>query len=136
MNRRFILTLWVSSGIFLQVYAQEPEPHAVYPPDSGAVGTDQTIVQNPIYLNLNLSSNPAPQNEPTIRISRTDKNLVVAAWRDFRLGYTNPIIRRIGYTYSTDGGETWAPSQLLPDPGPTYVSQSDPVLTSDTAGNF
>jgi hypothetical protein len=121
---------------YLRANAQDAEPHAVFPPDSGSAGTDQTILGPPVFLNVNLSGNPAPQNEPTVRISRADNNLVVAAWRDFQLGYTNPIIRRIGYTYSTDGGKTWAPSQLLPDPGPTYVSQSDPVLTSDLAGNF
>jgi len=120
---------------FLRGNAQESDPHAVFPPERG-IGGDQTTVQSPAFLNLNLSSNSAPQNEPTVRISRTDKNIVVAAWRDFRLGFTNPIIRRIGYTRSTDGGATWATSQLLPDPAPTYVSQSDPVLTSDTAGNI
>jgi hypothetical protein len=117
-------------------HAQESDPHAVFPPDRSTGSTFQSFSDNPLFLNLPLSGNSAPQNEPSIRIGRTNSNVIVAAWRDFRLGYTNPIIRRIGYTYSLDGGATWAPSQLLPDPGPTYVSQSDPVLTSDAQGNF
>ena len=56
---------------------------------------------------------------------------------DFRLGYIDPdIIRRIGYTYSTNGGLSWALPQLLPDPNPEHTSQSDPVITSDAQGNF
>jgi hypothetical protein len=46
------------------------------------------------------------------------------------------VIRRIGYSYSHDGGLTWSESQLLPDPNPNHLSQSDPVLTSDAAGHF
>lgn len=91
----------------------------------------------PVHQNLNLSQNTAPQNEPSVRISRLNPDIVVAAWRDFRLGYLGSnIVRRIGYTYSTDGGLSWAPSQLLPDPAPDHISQSDPVVVSDMYGNF
>jgi hypothetical protein len=66
-----------------------------------------------------------------------DPNIVVAAWRDFRLGYLEPdVVRRIGYSYSVDGGLTWSESQLLPDPNPDHISQSDPVVTCDMEGNF
>ncbi len=92
---------------------------------------------NAVFLNNNLSLNGFPQNEPSVRISRVNPNFVVAAWRDFKLGYINPNIeRRIGYTYSTNGGLTWAAPQLLPDPNPEHTSQSDPVITSDAQGNF
>ena len=92
---------------------------------------------NPLFLNINLTLNSAPQNEPSVRISRVNPNYVVAAWRDFRLGYILPNIeRRIGYTYSTNGGLSWAAPQLLPDPNPEHTSQSDPVITSDAQGNF
>lgn len=102
-----------------------------------AKNTEPLIFDNPLFINANLSLNAAPQNEPSVRISRTNSNYVVAAWRDFRLGYINPnIIRRIGYTNSTNGGLTWAVSQLLPDPNPAHTSQSDPVITSDAQGNF
>jgi hypothetical protein len=92
---------------------------------------------NALFTNINLSVNaPAPQNEPSVRVSRVNPNIVVAAWRDFRLGYDPNPVRRIGYSYSTNGGQTWSVSQLLPDPNPNHVSQSDPVLTSDAQGNF
>jgi len=89
------------------------------------------------YANINISQNAAPQNEPSVRISRVNPDIVVAAWRDFRLGYQGSnTVRRIGYSFSHDGGATWAPSQLLPDPNPDHTSQSDPVVTSDMAGHF
>ncbi len=90
---------------------------------------------NLLFTNGNLSQNGFPQNEPSVRISRVNPNYVVAAWRDFRLGYTDPV-RRIGYTYSTNGGNTWAAPQLLPDPNPDHTSQSDPVIVSDAQGYF
>ena len=62
---------------------------------------------------------------------------MVAAWRDFRLGWQDPdIVRRIGYSYSTDGGKTWAVPALLPDPEPEHTSQSDPVVVCDMDGSF
>ena len=95
------------------------------------------ISESVVFTNQNVSDQNAPQNEPSVRISRVDPNIVVAAWRDFRLGYNEPnVIRRIGYSYSHDGGETWSESQLLPDPNPNHISQSDPVLTSDSQGYF
>lgn len=100
-------------------------------------GSFEGNYDNTVFVNTNLSQNSAPQNEPSIRISRVNPNFVVAAWRDFRLGYIDPnIVRRIGYTYSTNGGLSWATPQLLPDPNPEHTSQSDPVITSDAQGNF
>jgi hypothetical protein len=102
-------------------------------------GDVSSYYSNSILLsqNINLSLDPFPQNEPSIRISRTNPNYVVAAWRDFKLGYILPnVVRRIGYTYSTNGGLTWAAPLLLPDPNPDHTSQSDPVITSDAQGHF
>ncbi|MCX6158275.1 MAG: hypothetical protein NTY74_09900 [Ignavibacteriae bacterium] len=83
------------------------EPHAIYRNKSyNKTNFISDRMINPIFTNVNLTNQPFPQNEPSVRISRTDPNYVVAAWRDFGLGY-NPAIRRIGYTYSTDGGFTW-----------------------------
>src|SRR2546425_11468487 len=55
--------------------------YTYYPPSS----------DNPlVYSNVNISNNsPAPQNEPSVKISRKNPNRVVAAWRDFRINY-NP----------------------------------------------
>ena len=50
------------------------------------------------FLNINISDDPFPQNEPSVKISRSDPNRVVAAWRDFRTGVSPPI-RRVGFSY-------------------------------------
>ena len=92
-----------------------------------------------LFTNVNISQNSAPQNEPSVRISRKSTNRVVAAWRDFRYG---PIIdpgpnRRVGYSYSVDSGATWSVSAILDS---TLVGgeprNSDAVLGVDSAGNF
>ncbi len=89
-----------------------------------------------VFANLNVSNNPAPQNETSVKISRKDPDRVVAAWRDFRISVT-PANRRVGYSYSTDGGFTWAESKLLDSTLiPGFPKNSDPVVTTDSAGNF
>lgn len=87
------------------------------------------------FTNINISNESAPQNEPSVKISRKDPNRVVAAWRDFRTG-VNPPLRRIGYSYSTDAGETWSVSALTPQIIPGAPLSSDPVVAVDTSGNF
>jgi hypothetical protein len=87
------------------------------------------------FNNINISNDPAPQNEPSVKISRKNPNRVVAAWRDFRTGVT-PALRRVGYSFSTDGGQTWSVSQLTPQIIPNAPLSSDPVVLADTAGNF
>ena len=79
------------------------QPYVYYPPSS----------DNPlIYNNINISNNPPfPHNEPSVKISRKNPNRVVAAWRDFRINY-NPY-RKVGYSYSSDGGATWSASVLI-----------------------
>ncbi len=87
--------------------------------------------------NINLSVNSSPQNEPSVRISHKDPNKMLAAWRDFRTG-VNPAVRRIGYTYSSDGGTLWTPVELLPNvySSSGYTRNSDPAVAVDTSGNF
>jgi len=87
------------------------------------------------FDNINISNDPAPQNEPSVKISRKNPNRVVAAWRDFRTGVT-PALRRVGYSFSTDGGQTWSVSPLTPQIIPDAPLSSDPVVLADTAGNF
>lgn len=90
------------------------------------------------FFNINISQNSHPQNEPSVRISRKDTNRVVAAWRDFRYGMDPNANRRVGYSYSTNGGLTWAVSRILDStllPG-GLTRNSDPVVGVDTAGNF
>lgn len=134
-----LLIFFISIVIIADVYSQSGDAEAeAKNPLTSTTGTSfQGDYSSAVFTNMNLSINALPQNEPSIRISRVNPNFVVAAWRDFRLGYIDPtIVRRIGYTYSTNGGSTWAVSQLLPDPNPNHTSQSDPVITSDAQGNF
>lgn len=104
-------------------------PYIYYPPTN----------DNPLlFTNVNISNNaPAPQNEPSVKISRKNPNRVVAAWRDFRINF-NPAFRRVGYSYSTDAGATWSVSALLDSTllGGGLLRNSDPSVATDTAGNF
>ena len=87
------------------------------------------------FLNIDISKNLFPQNEPSVKISRVNPYKVIAAWRDFRTG-VNPPLRRVGYSLSSDGGETWSNSKLLPQIIPNAALSSDPVVGVDLSGNF
>lgn len=92
---------------------------------------------NSRFFNINISQQSAPQNEPSVCISRKNPNLVVAAWRDFRYGIDPSANRRVGYSYSTNSGLTWSVSKLLDSTLlPNLQKNSDPVVTVDTAGYF
>ena len=132
----------------LSSYAQQPvsifdQPHEIdknywlsrFPHSFAPISFNPAPTGISNFDNINISNEPAPQNEPSVRISRKDPNRVVAAWRDFRTG-VNPPLRRIGYSYSSDGGVTWSVSQLTPQIIPGALLSSDPVVVVDTAGNF
>ena len=68
------------------------------------------------------------QNEEQISVCPTDSLIVLADWRDFRLGYRQVAIGR-----STDGGNTWTDSLFS---NFFYQFQSDPCLDVDQYGNF
>ena len=70
------------------------------------------------------------QNEEQVFVCPTDSNIVIAVWRDFRLGY-----RQIGIGRSTDGGNTWTDSLISLD-FQVWDWQSDPAMTVDADGNF
>ncbi len=136
-----IVTTLISILFVVFVTAQQNsnnnELHAFYKERNLYVLPQNYDQSGSFYTNINLTDESTPQNEPSVRISRVNPDIVVAAWRDFRMGWQEPdVVRRIGYAYSHDGGLTWSESQLLPDPLPDHLSQSDPVVTSDSEGNF
>lgn len=131
--------------LFIQIsFSQNPE-HFKFPLESERDPGQPVYSKVPLFtesdqslfFNINISQNLQPQNEPSVCISRKNPNIVVAAWRDFRYGIDPVANRRVGYSYSTNAGLTWAVSQILDSTLlPNLTRNSDPVLTVDTAGNF
>lgn len=68
------------------------------------------------------------QNEEQVFVSPVDSNIVLANWRDFRLGY-----RQVGLGRSTNGGQTWTDSLINVV---KYDRQSDPCLDVSRLGVF
>jgi hypothetical protein len=69
-------------------------------------------------------------NEPSIAVDPSNPNQMTIGWRQFDTVESD--FRQAGWGYSRDAGRTWTfPGSL--DPG---VFRSDPVLDTDTDGNF
>ena len=82
--------------------------------------------------NIRITNIPQLNNEEQVWICPTDSNIIIANWRDFRLGY-----RQVGIGRSTDGGQNWTDSLIGFAWEVTAESwQSDPTLTVDRLGNF
>jgi hypothetical protein len=87
----------------------------------------------PPPANVRITNMPLLNNEEQVWICPTDSNIIIANWRDFRLGY-----RQVGIGRSTDGGLSWSDS-LISQSMQVFFSnswQSDPTLTVDRLGNF
>ncbi len=69
-------------------------------------------------------------NEPSIAIDPLNPDRIVIGWRQFDNVASN--FRQAGYGYSTDAGQTWT----FPEPINAGVFRSDPVLDTDSEGNF
>ncbi len=69
-------------------------------------------------------------NEPSLAVSPTDPNKIVAGWRQFDSVMSN--FRQAGWAYSTNGGQTWTFPGVLE----VNVFRSDPVVDVDANGNF
>ncbi len=87
----------------------------------------------PPPLNIRITNMPLLNNEEQVWICPTDSNIVIANWRDFRLGY-----RQVGVGRSTDGGLTWSDSLISQSMQVFFTDswQSDPTMTADRLGNF
>ncbi|MCH8251237.1 MAG: exo-alpha-sialidase, partial [Planctomycetes bacterium] len=110
-------------------------PPPARPPIAGEPGQAQVVfgpyvsVQvNVDELGQNIPGDAA--NEPSIAIDPTDPNKIVIGWRQFDTVQSS--FRQAGLGYSHDGGLTWTFPGVL-DPG---EFRSDPVLDSDSQGNF
>ncbi len=69
-------------------------------------------------------------NEPSICVDPTNHNRMAIAWRQFDSVTSN--FRQAGWAYTTNGGVNWTfPGVLQPN-----VFRSDPVLNSDSTGQF
>ena len=87
----------------------------------------------PPPTNIQVTNYPQLNNEEQVFICPTDSIIIIANWRDFRLGF-----RQIGIGRSDDGGQTWVDS-LIPRSMQVFgydSKQSDPTMTVDAAGNF
>ena len=136
----FLITTFSFAQKELSIFDKPHELNAEYwlsrfPHSFAPITFDYTQTIFSSFDNINISNQSAPQNEPSVKISRKNPNRVVAAWRDFRTGVT-PALRRVGYSFSTDGGHNWSVSQLTPQIIPDAPLSSDPVVVVDTAGNF
>ena len=69
-------------------------------------------------------------NEPSIAVDPTAPNRLAIGWRQFDTVASN--FREAGYSYSRDGGRTWAGKAEI-DSG---LFRSDPVLGAGPDGTF
>ena len=69
-------------------------------------------------------------NEPSICVNPANGNKMSIGWRQFDHASSN--FRQAGFAYTTNGGRTWRSPGVLEH----NVFRSDPVLNSDSAGNF
>ncbi len=69
-------------------------------------------------------------NEPSLAIDPTNPNRMIMGWRQFDNVSSN--FRQAGWAYSNNGGASWT----FPGVINQGIFRSDPVLDSDTAGNF
>jgi len=87
-----------------------------------------TLLATPPNVKVNSDVTPFLDNEEQIWVSPNDANIVIANWRDWRLGY-----RRVGVGVSTNGGATRSDSLFTDTP---FERHSDPCLVGDRSGNF
>ncbi len=97
----------------------------------------QTISQNGPYtsyqVNVNVSGNNIvgdAANEPSICVDPTNRMRMAIGWRQFDDVSSN--FRKAGWAYSTNGGASWTHPGALQ----ANVFRSDPVLSSNTTGQF
>lgn len=89
------------------------------------------------FTNVQVNVNASGQNiggdaanEPSISVDPTNHNKMAIGWRQFDSVASN--FRQAGWAYTANGGMSWTfPAVLTPG-----TFRSDPVLSSDSAGNL
>jgi len=105
-----------------------PAPVVVGPAGLVQLGEFLSIQANVDANGNNIVGDAA--NEPSIAVDPTAPNRIAIGWRQFDT--INSNFRQAGYSYSLDGGRTWAGQQII-EPG---VFRSDPVLAAAPDGTF
>ncbi len=82
-----------------------------------------------LNFQINQDATAQLQNEQQVVVNPTNPSNLVAAWRDFRLGY-----RQVGWGFTFDRGVSWTNPGLFVDTH--YVRDSDPALTVNADGDF
>lgn len=82
------------------------------------------------FVNVDVTPNDKPQNEPSVACSPDNPNVCIATANDYRV--TNDSL--IGVYRSTDGGLTWSNTVLPPPPGLTAAG--DGMVAPLECGRF
>lgn len=96
-----------------------------------------TIVERNGFVSVQVNVGPGggnidndAANEPSLAVDPNAPLRIAVGWRQFDDISSN--FREGGYSWSSDGGRTWAPGRVLEE----GVFRSDPVLASDADGLF
>ena len=137
----FCVLLLFPFGVSAQERPNDPDENAggVYQPGvrQGQLRTPSLRVKSGNFffaqvnvdsLGMNIVGDAA--NEPSIAVDPTNPNGIVIGWRQF--DDVNNSFRQAGYSYTTDGGQSWTFPGAI-EPG---IFRSDPVLDTDDEGHF
>jgi hypothetical protein len=104
------------------------EDRATTPAYRSSVGGFLVVQVNVDELGQNIVGDAA--NEPSIAVDPNDPDRMAIGWRQFDTIASN--FRQAGWGFTTDRGLSWTFPGVI-EPG---IFRSDPVLDSDSAGNF
>ncbi len=112
------------------------DPFVAVPPELRITGPARRWSRNghvSVQVNVDAEGNNIvgdAANEPSIAVDPTNPSRMAIGWRQFDTVTSN--FRQAGWGFTTDGGQTWTFPGVL-EPG---VFRSDPILDSDSQGNF
>jgi hypothetical protein len=113
------------------------DPPAAASVDGPSESLRPTVVERDGYVSVQVNLGPAggnvvgdAANEPSIAVDPNAPLRMAVGWRQFDSISSN--FREAGWSFSADGGRSWAPGGVLED----GVFRSDPVLASSADGVF